>query len=78
MCDGITQGELGMELSLASRDAIAMGTAVALSHWRMSFSQAVTRIGGAKAALTKITPKPNLAPKISPKLFNLPKIVNMW
>lgn len=32
MCDGITQGQPGMELSLFSRDAIAMGTAVALSH----------------------------------------------
>src|SRR5690554_1102525 len=32
MCDGITQGEPGMELSLVSRDVIAMGTAVALSH----------------------------------------------
>lgn len=32
MCDGVTQGQLGMELSLFSRDVIAMGTAVALSH----------------------------------------------
>ncbi|MEE8525384.1 MAG: phosphogluconate dehydratase [Thermoanaerobaculia bacterium] len=32
MCDGITQGEAGMELSLWSRDVIAMATAVALSH----------------------------------------------
>lgn len=32
MCDGVTQGELGMELSLFSRDAIAQGTAIALSH----------------------------------------------
>ncbi|HYG88560.1 MAG TPA: phosphogluconate dehydratase [Azospirillum sp.] len=32
MCDGITQGYPGMELSLFSRDVIAMGTAVALSH----------------------------------------------
>lgn len=32
MCDGITQGQLGMELSLLSRDVIAMSTAVALSH----------------------------------------------
>ncbi|HEX7645248.1 MAG TPA: phosphogluconate dehydratase [Burkholderiaceae bacterium] len=32
MCDGITQGQPGMELSLFSRDAIAMGTAIALSH----------------------------------------------
>lgn len=32
MCDGITQGQTGMELSLFSRDTIAMGTAVALSH----------------------------------------------
>lgn len=32
MCDGITQGTAGMELSLFSRDVIAMGTAVALSH----------------------------------------------
>ena len=32
MCDGITQGEPGMELSLFSRDNIAMGTAIALSH----------------------------------------------
>jgi phosphogluconate dehydratase len=32
MCDGITQGNPGMELSLFSREVIAMGTAVALSH----------------------------------------------
>ena len=32
MCDGITQGRDGMELSLLSRDAIAQGTALALSH----------------------------------------------
>ena len=32
MCDGITQGTAGMELSLFSRDNIAMGTAIALSH----------------------------------------------
>ncbi|MFY8116761.1 MAG: phosphogluconate dehydratase [Roseateles sp.] len=32
MCDGVTQGQPGMELSLFSRDNIAMATAVALSH----------------------------------------------
>jgi phosphogluconate dehydratase len=32
MCDGVTQGTPGMELSLFSRDVIAMSTAVALSH----------------------------------------------
>jgi len=32
MCDGVTQGEAGMDLSLFSRDVIAMGTAIALSH----------------------------------------------
>lgn len=32
MCDGVTQGEPGMELSLFSRDVIAMATGVALSH----------------------------------------------
>jgi len=32
MCDGVTQGFAGMELSLFSRDAIALATAVALSH----------------------------------------------
>jgi phosphogluconate dehydratase len=32
MCDGITQGQPGMELSLFSRDVIAMATAVSLSH----------------------------------------------
>jgi phosphogluconate dehydratase len=32
MCDGVTQGQDGMELSLFSRDVIAMATAVALSH----------------------------------------------
>ena len=32
MCDGITQGQAGMELSLFSRDVIALSTAVALSH----------------------------------------------
>ena len=32
MCDGVTQGQPGMELSLLSRDVIAMTTAVGLSH----------------------------------------------
>jgi len=32
MCDGVTQGQVGMELSLFSRDTIALATAVALSH----------------------------------------------
>ena len=32
MCDGITQGQPGMELSLFSRDVIALATAVALCH----------------------------------------------
>ena len=32
MCDGVTQGRIGMELSLWSRDTIAQATAVALSH----------------------------------------------
>ncbi len=32
MCDGVTQGEAGMDLSLFSRDVIAMSTAIALSH----------------------------------------------
>ncbi|KQV82971.1 phosphogluconate dehydratase [Rhizobacter sp. Root1221] len=32
MCDGVTQGLPGMELSLFSRDNIAMGTAIALTH----------------------------------------------
>ena len=32
MCDGVTQGQDSMELSLFSRDVIAMGTAVGLSH----------------------------------------------
>ncbi|MFW2544010.1 phosphogluconate dehydratase [Primorskyibacter sp. 2E107] len=32
MCDGITQGQVGMELSLFSRDVIALATGVALSH----------------------------------------------
>lgn len=32
MCDGITQSQPGMELSLFSRDNIAMGTAIGLSH----------------------------------------------
>jgi len=32
MCDGVTQGQAGMELSLFSRDTIALSTAVALSH----------------------------------------------
>ncbi|WP_421847095.1 phosphogluconate dehydratase [Novosphingobium sp.] len=32
MCDGVTQGQASMELSLFSRDTIAMGTAVGLSH----------------------------------------------
>jgi phosphogluconate dehydratase len=32
MCDGVTQGRPGMELSLSSRDVIAMATAIGLSH----------------------------------------------
>ncbi len=32
MCDGVTQGQTGMELSLFSRDTIAMAAAVGLSH----------------------------------------------
>ncbi|MBV7379384.1 phosphogluconate dehydratase [Maritimibacter dapengensis] len=32
MCDGVTQGEVGMELSLFSRDVIALASGVALSH----------------------------------------------
>ncbi|WP_265571411.1 phosphogluconate dehydratase [Sphingomicrobium nitratireducens] len=32
MCDGVTQGQPGMDLSLMSRDNIACGTAIALSH----------------------------------------------
>ena len=32
MCDGVTQGQIGMELSLFSRDVIAMAAGVALSH----------------------------------------------
>ncbi|MGQ0798727.1 MAG: phosphogluconate dehydratase [Pseudomarimonas sp.] len=32
MCDGVTQGRVGMELSLFSRDTIALATAVSLSH----------------------------------------------
>jgi len=32
MCDGVTQGQSGMELSLFSRDTIAMATAISLSH----------------------------------------------
>ncbi|TMV82388.1 phosphogluconate dehydratase, partial [Thioclava sp. BHET1] len=32
MCDGVTQGQTGMELSLFSRDVIALASGVALSH----------------------------------------------
>jgi len=32
MCDGVTQGQAGMDLSLFSRDVIAMATAISLSH----------------------------------------------
>jgi len=32
MCDGVTQGQAGMELSLFSRDVIAMATGIALAH----------------------------------------------
>lgn len=32
MCDGVTQGQAGMEMSLFSRDVIAMATAIGLSH----------------------------------------------
>ncbi|WP_303289296.1 phosphogluconate dehydratase [Marinobacter sp. SS5-14b] len=42
MCDGVTQGQPGMELSLFSRDTIAMSTAVALSH---NMFDAITLLG---------------------------------
>jgi phosphogluconate dehydratase len=42
MCDGVTQGQPGMELSLFSRDVIAMSTAVALSH---NMFDAITLLG---------------------------------
>ena len=32
MCDGVTQGQAGMEMSLFSRDVVAMATAIGLSH----------------------------------------------
>ena len=32
MCDGVTQGQVGMELSLFSRDVIAMSSVIGLSH----------------------------------------------
>jgi len=32
MCDGVTQAQPGMELSLFSRDIIALATAISLSH----------------------------------------------
>jgi phosphogluconate dehydratase len=32
MCDGVTQGEPGMDLSVISKDVIAMATVIALSH----------------------------------------------
>ncbi|MFC3052998.1 phosphogluconate dehydratase [Kordiimonas pumila] len=32
MCDGVTQGQVGMEMSLFSREVIAMATAIAMSH----------------------------------------------
>jgi phosphogluconate dehydratase len=32
MCDGVTQGQAGMDLSLFSRDTVALSTAIALSH----------------------------------------------
>ena len=32
MCDGVTQGQIGMELSLFSRDVIALASSIALSH----------------------------------------------
>ena len=42
MCDGVTQGQTGMELSLFSRDVIAMSTAIGLSH---NIFDAVTYLG---------------------------------
>jgi phosphogluconate dehydratase len=42
MCDGVTQGTAGMELSLFSRDVIALATAVSLSH---SMYDAVAMLG---------------------------------
>ncbi len=32
MCDGVTQGQVGMEVSLFSRESIAMSVAIGLSH----------------------------------------------
>ena len=32
MCDGVTQGQIGMEMSLFSRDVIALSTVIGLSH----------------------------------------------
>ena len=42
MCDGVTQGQAGMELSLFSRDTIALSTAVGLSH---AMFEGVTLLG---------------------------------
>ena len=42
MCDGVTQGQPGMDLSLFSRDVVAMSTAVGLSH---NLFDAVTCLG---------------------------------
>ena len=44
MCDGVTQGLPGMELSLFSRDTIAMGTAVALTPRRVRRRAAARRV----------------------------------
>ncbi|MCL4106188.1 UNVERIFIED_CONTAM: hypothetical protein GTU68_058494 [Idotea baltica] len=43
MCDGVTQGQPGMELSLFSRDVVAMSTAVGLSH--NLFDDVITLLG---------------------------------
>ena len=44
MCDGVTQGLPGMELSLFSRDTIAMGTAIALTPRRVRRRAAARRV----------------------------------
>ena len=45
MCDGITQGEAGMELSLFSREVIALSTAIALSHQTFDARRSARRWG---------------------------------
>ena len=55
MCDGVTQGQMGMELSLFSRDVIAMAAGIALSH--NTFDAASIWVSAIKSCLVWLWPQ---------------------